>query len=98
MSSVRVEIDTERIATVWLDAPGKRVNTLSRAMWADLSAAIDQTETERARGVIVASGKRHTFVVGADLFEIRDMSDAQFDEYIRNGQKILKRIDALPIP
>jgi 3-hydroxyacyl-CoA dehydrogenase / enoyl-CoA hydratase / 3-hydroxybutyryl-CoA epimerase len=98
MSSVRVEIDTERIATIWLDAPGKRVNTLSRQMWGDLSAAIDQLERDKPAGVVIRSAKRGTFVVGADLFEIREMTDEQFDDYIRKGQEILARIENLPMP
>ena len=31
-SAVRVEIDATRIATVWLDLPGKSVNTMSVKM------------------------------------------------------------------
>src|SRR3954469_12588602 len=98
MSSARVEIDSDRIATIWLDAPGKRVNTLGRQMWADLSAAIDQIDRDKSRGMIIASAKANSFVVGADLFEIRDMDDAQFEEYIRTGQQILQRIESLGIP
>ncbi|HEX3355844.1 MAG TPA: enoyl-CoA hydratase/isomerase family protein [Tepidisphaeraceae bacterium] len=98
MSHVRVEIDSDRIATLWLDAPGKRVNTLSRQMWADLAEGIDEVEREKAVGVIVASAKANSFCVGADLFEIRDMSDEDFDRYIRTGQEILSRIEGLAIP
>jgi 3-hydroxyacyl-CoA dehydrogenase / enoyl-CoA hydratase / 3-hydroxybutyryl-CoA epimerase len=98
MSSARLEIDSQRIATIWLDAPDKKVNTLSRQMWADLSAGIDRIEHERPAGLIITSGKTGTFVVGADLLEIRDMSDAEFDQYIRKGQEILKRLESLPMP
>ncbi len=98
MSSVRVEIDAERIATIWLDAPGKRVNTLSREMWADLATAIELVEHDKPLGVIVRSAKRGTFVVGADLYEIREMTDKQFEDYIRKGQEILVRLEGIPVP
>jgi 3-hydroxyacyl-CoA dehydrogenase / enoyl-CoA hydratase / 3-hydroxybutyryl-CoA epimerase len=98
MSYVRVEIDSDRIATLWLDAPGKRVNTLSRAMWADLAGAIDQIENENAVGAIITSAKSNSFCVGADLFEIRNMDDEAFNQYIRTGQEILTRLEELSIP
>jgi 3-hydroxyacyl-CoA dehydrogenase / enoyl-CoA hydratase / 3-hydroxybutyryl-CoA epimerase len=96
MSSVRVEIDSEKIATIWLDAPGKRVNTLSRQMWADLASAIEQIERDKPAGAIIASAKANSFCVGADLYEIRDMNDEEFDRYIYIGQEILKRLESLP--
>ena len=74
MSSVRVEIDAERIATIWLDAPGKRVNTLSREMWADLSSCDRPVRARQAAWVSSQSAKRGTFAVGADLYEIREMT------------------------
>src|SRR5258708_5749624 len=90
LSSARVQIDSHRIATIWLDAPGKRVNTLSRQMWGDLGDALDQVKKDGARGMIVTSAKPDSFVVGADLTEIRDMNDEQFDDYIQIGQDLLK--------
>jgi 3-hydroxyacyl-CoA dehydrogenase / enoyl-CoA hydratase / 3-hydroxybutyryl-CoA epimerase len=98
MSHVRVEIDSDRIATLWLDAPGKRVNTLSRAMWADLAGAIEQVKKSNATELIVTSAKPNSFCVGADLYEIGEMRDEEFDQYILTGQKILKGLEDLPIP
>src|SRR5215471_8563690 len=98
MLSARLEFDSQRIATLWMDAPGKRVNTLSRQMWADLSEAIDMVEREKPIGLIITSAKPGTFCVGADLYEMRGMSDQEFDQYIRTGQEILKRIENLPMP
>src|SRR3954451_16888201 len=75
-SAVRMETDASgKIVTLWLDLPGKSVNTLSTKMWADLHRAVDEIERMSAArdGVIVASDKPRSFVVGADLFEIRPM-------------------------
>ena len=97
MNAVRIETDSQGIATLWLDAPGKRVNTLSRAMWADLAEALDAIHRQRARGLLVASAKANSFVVGADLNEIRDLTDEAFDDYIQQGQEVLRRIDHLQV-
>ena len=98
MLSARFEFDSQRIATLWLDSPGKRVNTLSRQMWTDLSEAIAQAEREKPVGLIITSAKPGTFCVGADLYEMRGMSDEEFDQYIRTGQEILNRLENLPMP
>jgi len=71
--NARIEKDAENIATLWLDAQGKSVNTLNRAMWADLDAALTQIEKEKPAGLIIVSAKNRTFIAGADLFEMRDM-------------------------
>jgi 3-hydroxyacyl-CoA dehydrogenase/enoyl-CoA hydratase/3-hydroxybutyryl-CoA epimerase len=98
MSHTRLDIGADRIATLWLDAPEKRVNTLSKQMWSDLSSAIDQVVQAQPIALIITSNKPNTFVVGADLFEMREMSDEVLDDYIRTGQRILARIEALTIP
>jgi 3-hydroxyacyl-CoA dehydrogenase/enoyl-CoA hydratase/3-hydroxybutyryl-CoA epimerase len=98
MSSARLEIDSQRIATIWLDAPDKKVNTLSRQMWADLSGCIEEAARSGVAALIITSAKPGSFIVGADLFELRDMSDVEFDEYIVRGQEILQRLESLTIP
>jgi 3-hydroxyacyl-CoA dehydrogenase/enoyl-CoA hydratase/3-hydroxybutyryl-CoA epimerase len=95
---VRWELDADRVMHVWFDAPEKSVNTLSVATWQGLDAAVREIETARPVGVIFASAKPRSFIVGADLFELQAMADAQLDEYLVRGQRILDRIAALPIP
>lgn len=90
--------DSDGIATITIDSPGKSVNTLSRQVWADLNRAIDQAEQGNPRAVIVASGKPKSFIAGADLFEMRAMSDAELHQYLEAGQQILARIEKLPCP
>lgn len=97
MTNMRLDIGADRIATLWLDAPEKRVNTLSRQTWNDLATAVEQVRQDNLAGLIIASNKPGTFVVGADLFELRDMSDEALDDYIRSGQEILNRLEALHI-
>ncbi len=96
--NVRTERDSDNVITLWLDAAGKSVNTLNRAMWADLSAALDQIEKEKPAGVIVASAKNRTFIAGADLFEMRDMDRPALEKYLADGQAILNRLAKLPCP
>ncbi|MBC8106895.1 MAG: enoyl-CoA hydratase/isomerase family protein [Anaerolineae bacterium] len=96
--NVRIEKDADNIATLWLDAAGKSVNTLNRAMWADLDAALAQLETDKPAALIVASAKNRTFIAGADLFEMRDMDRPALEKYLLDGQVILNRLSKLSCP
>src|SRR3954452_9295432 len=98
MSLAKLETSPDGIATITLDAEQKRVNSLSRRMWAELSACIEQAGRSNPAALIIASAKPGTFIVGADLFELRDMSDIELDEYLVRGQRILQRLESLPIP
>lgn len=96
--TVRVNLDPDRIAMILIDLPGKSVNTLTKQVWADLDRAIEQVEREKPRAAIVTSGKPKSFIAGADLFEMRAMSDAELHKYLGDGQRILDRLEKLPMP
>ena len=70
---VTVSIDASRVATIWLDMPGKSVNTLRPEMFQALDDAIALIEREGCAGVIVASSKARCFVAGADLYALAKM-------------------------
>ena len=95
---VRTSIDADNVMTVWLDAPGKSVNTCSPQLLADLSGAIDEARQRRPAAVIFASAKTRSFNMGADLFEIRRMNRDQVAEFLQAGQSIFERIEKLPMP
>jgi 3-hydroxyacyl-CoA dehydrogenase/enoyl-CoA hydratase/3-hydroxybutyryl-CoA epimerase len=96
--TVRFEIASDRIATITIDVPGKSVNTLTKQVWADLDRAIEEAARHELRGVIVVSGKPKSFIAGADLFEMRAMSDLELHKYLEDGQRILSRLEKLPCP
>jgi 3-hydroxyacyl-CoA dehydrogenase/enoyl-CoA hydratase/3-hydroxybutyryl-CoA epimerase len=97
-SAVRTGIDSDQVLTIWLDVPGKPVNTCTPQLLDELSAIIDTLETSKPAGVIFASAKARSFNAGADLFAIRDMDDAQVANYLAMGQGIYDRIAKLSIP
>jgi len=96
--AVRCALHADRILTVCFDTPAKPVNTLSAAAWVGLEAAIDRIEAERPMGIVFASAKPRSFIAGADLFELDNLSDAALEEHLARGQRILDRIAALPMP
>ncbi len=84
------------VVTLTLTQPGRPVIVMDRAMLRSLDAALDRIAAGPApRGFVLASDSR-VFVAGADLREIVGLSDAELDEYMREGQRILGRIARLP--
>jgi 3-hydroxyacyl-CoA dehydrogenase/enoyl-CoA hydratase/3-hydroxybutyryl-CoA epimerase len=98
METIRLATDSDWITTIWLDVPAKGVNTISPRVLAELAVALDQVERERTQGVIFASGKNHSFIAGADLFEISKMPPEQVIEFLAQGQQLFSRIAGLRMP
>jgi len=96
--TVRAITDEQKIVTVWLDLPGKPVNTCSPQLLADLAQVLDSIERDQPAGVIFASAKARSFNAGADLFEIRKMTREQVSKYLGDGQALFNRISSLPMP
>ena len=96
--SVRSERHADGVAIVWFDVQGKSVNAVSSAVLADLDAVVKELEADPPAGVVFASAKPGTFVVGGDLFEIRDADEPALDAFLARGQGIFDRIAALGVP
>lgn len=95
--SVRCQRDAGGVATVWFDVPDKSVNAVSSAVLAELDAVLRDLEADPPAGVIVASAKPGTFIVGGDLFEIRDATEPALDAFLALGQRLCDRIAALGV-
>ena len=98
LQTARVTTDSDGVLTVWLDQPGKSVNTITGKMLADLTEIVMLVEREKPRAVIFASAKADCFVAGGDLFEIRALTAETMTEFLAGGQKLYDRIASLPMP
>jgi 3-hydroxyacyl-CoA dehydrogenase/enoyl-CoA hydratase/3-hydroxybutyryl-CoA epimerase len=88
------------LAVVTLDAPGARINILNTDFLLDLErTAANLANEKNLTGAVVLSAKPGGFIAGADVGEIRDITDpAQAIEQARKGQKIFHRWSQLPFP
>jgi len=93
-----VAVNDQNIATIWLDMPGKSANTLSPAMFAAIDRALETVQKQSPAGVIVASRKPHSFVAGADLYELAKMDRQQLDRFMAIGQAVFNRLEAMVMP
>src|SRR5260370_13318008 len=96
--TLRTTKDADNIVTVWIDLPGKSVNTVTPQVLADLDRALTEVSQQSPAGVIFASAKKGNFVAGSDLFEIRKMDRNQVMQFLTEGQRVFGRIAALPMP
>ena len=93
MSAVRVERDGD-VAVLVLDVPGQSVNTLSRAVQVEFTAALRAALDDAAvRGVVLLSGKPDTFIAGADIEEfVAAGTAADLTRLSRDGQQLLEGV------
>jgi 3-hydroxyacyl-CoA dehydrogenase/enoyl-CoA hydratase/3-hydroxybutyryl-CoA epimerase len=87
------------VAWLVLDDPGKKVNTLSSRLFSWFEERLVEAERSRPAALVLLSGKPDGFVAGADIEELRTLTDP--DDVVgllRRGHELLSRLAALPFP
>jgi len=75
------------------------LNALSKAVLAELSAALAEVRAdEDCRALIVTGDGEKAFVAGADIAEMRDLGPDEAADFARRGQAVFRAIEELPIP
>lgn len=95
----QLDYDMDHVCWLTLDRAGESTNSLSREVLRELEIITGQLEKKPPRGLIVQSGKRGSFIVGADVREFEDVSDAaQAAASISEVHNLFNRIEALAFP
>jgi 3-hydroxyacyl-CoA dehydrogenase/enoyl-CoA hydratase/3-hydroxybutyryl-CoA epimerase len=93
----RLERDDDGVAWLILDRAEASANSLSREVMEELNGLIQTLEASPPRALIVTSAKKRGFIAGADIKEFVGIeTPAQAYELIREGQRVLDRLEALP--
>jgi 3-hydroxyacyl-CoA dehydrogenase/enoyl-CoA hydratase/3-hydroxybutyryl-CoA epimerase len=100
MSAFSCEIDKAGIAVLTFDLPGEKVNKLTTPAMDELDRILDELAADQqVKALVVRSGKPAIFIAGADIAEIRDITDAaRGEELSRRGQSVMNKLEALPFP
>jgi 3-hydroxyacyl-CoA dehydrogenase/enoyl-CoA hydratase/3-hydroxybutyryl-CoA epimerase len=100
MTAFRYEIGKDNIAIVTLDLPDEKVNKLSTPVMIELNSLLDTLAVRKdIKALVFRSGKAGSFIVGADIAEIRGLTAPDAGERVaRTGQEILAKIESLPFP
>ena len=88
------------VGIVWLDLPGKKVNTLNLDLLPEFAAMMDRIEAEgEANAIVIASGKPSGFIAGADIDVLDTVETVEQGTSISaQGQSALDRLANSSIP
>lgn len=101
MTSIfRLDVGTDRLATLTFDLPGKKVNVFTRAALAELEQVIQEVAKRQDIGcLILLSGKAGSFIAGADVEEIARVTDpVEAEAGSRLGHRLFSAWESLPFP
>jgi 3-hydroxyacyl-CoA dehydrogenase/enoyl-CoA hydratase/3-hydroxybutyryl-CoA epimerase len=95
----RLETDLDGVCWLTIDRAGESSNSLSREVLEELEQIVGDLEKNPPRGLILQSGKKSGFIVGADVREFDQVnSAAEAEPFIREVHSLFDRIETLPFP
>lgn len=94
MSAFTLDKREDGIAILTMDVPGESMNTLKADFGEEISAILDKIESDKEiKGVVVASGKKDSFVAGADVTMLAACESAEDAETLSTqGQLLFARM------
>ena len=98
-SAFNLDVREDGVAILTMDVPGETMNTL-RAEFADeINAVLDDIEHNKSiKGVVLISGKKGSFVAGADIGMLDKCETAEDAEQLSlQGQATMQRIENMPV-
>ena len=87
----------DNIAVITMNRP-EALNALSKAVFADLEAALDDVENDDDVYVVVITGAGRAFIAGADIAEMAPMNVAEGLAFSELGNRLLMRVDMMEKP
>lgn len=95
----RLERDDNGIAWLCLDKADSSANVLSSTVLREFDDILATLEASPPGGLVIHSGKRNGFIMGADINEFTGIETADEGfELIRLGQQLFDRLENLPCP
>ena len=76
----------------------KALNALNTQVLADLDAALDAVDLNEIRCLIVRGAGEKSFVAGADIAQMKDLSKAEAEAFGKQGNDVMRKLETFPIP
>lgn len=91
--------DMDGVCWLLLDREGESANSLSNEVLSELGDIVTSLEQNPPTGLVMMSGKKGSFIVGADVREFDHIEDReQAAAYIHGAHQLFNRIESLPFP
>ena len=88
----------ENIGIIRFNRP-KVLNSINPTVVAEMKDALEKVDSNKSIKVLILTGEGDkAFVAGADIAVMRDFTPLQGRSFSREGQELLFRLEALPIP
>ena len=99
-SAFSLDVREDGIAILTMDVPGESMNTLKMEFAEQIGGMLDEIESNsQIKGVVIISGKKNSFVAGADISMLAACHTADDAETIaKGGQQMFQRIEDMQIP
>lgn len=93
-----VTYETEgAVGIITINRP-KALNALNSQVLDDLNAALDAVNLDEIRALILTGAGEKSFVAGADIGEMSNLTKAEGEAFGKKGNDIFRRIETFPIP
>ncbi len=76
----------------------KALNALNSQVLDDLNAALDGVDLDVVRALILTGAGEKSFVAGADIGEMSNLTKEEGEAFGKKGNDIFRRIETFPIP
>ena len=76
----------------------KALNALNSEVLTELEAVIDSISTENTRCIVVTGAGQKSFVAGADIGEMSNLSKAEGKAFGEKGTAVFRKLEKLPSP
>lgn len=98
-SSWSFTLGDDKIARLVFDMPGEKVNKFTEASLDELKALLHKAQNCGCGLLIISSSKPGIFIAGADINEIKAISDHHQSQLkLKRGQEVFNLLDDLPFP
>ncbi len=95
----RLEFDMDQVCWLTLDREGESANSLSNEVLSELEQIVTFLESEPPAGLVLQSGKKGSFIVGADVREFEQVESVeQAMSVLREAHDLFNRIESLQFP
>ena len=100
VSSFSLSIRDDKVAVITMDIPGESMNVLKASFADEIDAMLKQLANDSTlKGVVFISGKKDSFIAGADISMLDACQTAEQAETIAAmGQQMFDRLEQLRLP
>lgn len=95
----RTEVDEQNVLWLTFNREDSKVNSLNESTLREFDSVLDDIMHQSPRALIIRSGKKTGFIVGADIAQFKNLTSAeQATALIRKGQEIFDKLSMLNFP